>query len=173
MKPTVRTLRAIDPSASGGGEAPITASFLREAEWLARTLRQRFKVQGAEDIVQETYLRLATQTDVQHPRALLLRVAVNIARDQLRRAIVRDRHAAQAIRFGGTLLSPADQAETLLLKQIVLSLPAADREIFILSRFRGLTYDEIALHSGLSVKTVEWRMSRSLAHCAKLLRDTD
>lgn len=173
MKPSARPLPARDPSANEGIGAPITASFLREAQWLSRTLRQRFKVQGAEDIVQETYLRLATQTDVQHPRALLLRVAVNIARDQLRRAIVRDRHAAQAIRFGGTLLSPADQAETLLLKQIVLSLPAADREIFILSRFRGLTYDEIALHSGLSVKTVEWRMSRSLAHCAKLLRDTD
>lgn len=173
MKPSARPLSALDQPGQPGADAPFTASFLREAEWLARTLRQRFKLQGAEDIVQETYLRLASQTDVQHPRALLLRVAVNIARDQLRRAIVRDRHASQAIRFGGTLLSPADQAETLLLKQIVLSLPAADREIFVLSRFRGLTYEEIALHSGLSVKTVEWRMSRSLAHCAKLLRDTD
>ena len=173
MKSPARPLSALDQPVQAGVEAPFTASFLREAEWLARTLRQRFKLQGAEDIVQETFLRLATQTDVQHPRALLLRVAVNIARDQLRRAIVRDRHAAQAIRFGGTFLSPADQAETLLLKQIVLSLPAADREIFVLSRFRGLTYEEIALHSGLSVKTVEWRMSRSLAHCAKLLRDTD
>lgn len=173
MKPTVRPLHALDQPASAGVEAPITASFLREAEWLARTLRHRFKLQGAEDVVQETYLRLATKTDVQHPRALLLRVAVNIARDQLRRAIVRDRHVAEVLRSGGTLLSPADQAETLLLKQIVLSLPAADREIFVLSRFRGLTYEEISLHSGLSVKTVEWRISRALAHCAKLLRDTD
>lgn len=161
------------PSAPLAGDAPFAASFLREAEWLSRTLRDRFKMQGAEDIVQETYLRVAGQTDVRSPRALLLRVAVNIARDQFRRRIVRDRHAAQASRTAYASLSHADQAEALLLKQIVLSLPAADREIFILSRFRGLTYEEISSNSGLSVKTVEWRMSRALAHCARMLRDPD
>lgn len=173
MKPSSRSIAAPSSSVPAGVEAPFSASFLREAEWLSRTLRHRFKMQGAEDIVQETYLRVAGQTEVRSPRALLLRVAINIARDQLRRTIVRDRHASQASRAAYLLLSPADQAEALLLKQIVLSLPAADREIFILSRFRGLTYDEISLHSGLSIKTVEWRMSRALAHCAKLLRDSD
>lgn len=170
MKPVARASPELSQT-SHGIEGSGTAYFLREATWLARTLRKRFGLQGAEDIVQETYLRLASQPDIQHPRAFLLRVAVNIARDQLRRAIVRERYAVQLQRYGWDLSSDADQAEALLLKQIVLSLPAADREIFILSRFRGLTYDEIATHAGLSVRTVEWRMSRALAHCAALLCD--
>ena len=171
MKPIGRSTPPLGSSSETEDVAPFAAIFLREAAWLARMLRGRFEAQSAEDIVQETYLRVAGQSEVRNPRALLLRVALNIARDQLRRTIVRERHVAQASGSGHPSL--ADQAETLLLKQVVLSLPAADREIFILSRFGGLTYDEISAHSKLSIKTVEWRMSRALAHCAKLLRDSD
>lgn len=171
MKPAAPSTSSATPPLVTNRAGALTAAFLQEAKWLERALRSRFGIRGAEDIVQETYLRVAGHTEVRNPRALLLRVALNIARDQLRRTIVRERHVTHASAFGHSSL--ADQAETLLLKQVVLSLPAADREIFILSRFGGLTYDEISAHSKLSIKTVEWRMSRALAHCAKLLRDSD
>jgi RNA polymerase sigma-70 factor (ECF subfamily) len=59
----------------------------------------------------------------------------------------------------------------LLLKQIVLTMPVA--YVFVLSRFAGLTYDEIALRLNLSVMTLEWRMSKALLHCKHMLRTED
>ncbi|MFH2142332.1 MAG: RNA polymerase sigma-70 factor [Bacteroidota bacterium] len=47
------------------------------------------------------------------------------------------------------------------------SLPQKCREIFILSRFEQLKYNEIAEKTGISVKTVEAQMSKAL----KLLRE--
>jgi RNA polymerase sigma-70 factor (ECF subfamily) len=58
-----------------------------------------------------------------------------------------------------------------MLKQIVLSMPPLYRDIFVLSRFGGMSYPEIAAARGLSVKTVEWRMSKALEHCVARLDD--
>jgi RNA polymerase sigma-70 factor (ECF subfamily) len=46
--------------------------------------------------------------------------------------------------------------------EAMASLSAAQREVFDLSRMRGLTYPEIAGVLGISVKTVEARMGRAL-----------
>ena len=54
---------------------------------------------------------------------------------------------------------------------MVLDLPPIYRDVFVLSRFTGLTYEEIASHVGVSVKTVEWRMSKALAMILSRFRD--
>jgi DNA-directed RNA polymerase specialized sigma24 family protein len=43
--------------------------------------------------------------------------------------------------------------------------------VFLLSRTQLMTYPEIALHCGISLKMVEKHISRALAICAKELRD--
>lgn len=43
-------------------------------------------------------------------------------------------------------------------------MPERRREIFLMSRREGLTYQEIAIVLGISVKTVETQMGRSLRH---------
>jgi RNA polymerase sigma-70 factor (ECF subfamily) len=48
-------------------------------------------------------------------------------------------------------------------------MPPLYRDIFVLNRFGGMTYPEIARARGISVKTVEWRMSKALEHCASRL----
>ncbi|MCC8187158.1 MAG: RNA polymerase sigma-70 factor [Bacteroides sp.] len=53
-----------------------------------------------------------------------------------------------------------------LLQQALNKLPKQSREIFLLSRFHHLTNKEIAQQLGLSVKSVEFHMTRSL----KILR---
>lgn len=141
--------------------------------WLKRVVRHRFGGDDAEEIVQETYLRIskiARDNVVVYPRALLLKVASNTAVDRARRAGI----GALALRLQSDdereLFVRSHQAEDLLLKQIVLTMPLAYRDVFVLNRFAGLTYDEIALRLSLSVKTVEWRMNKALKHCRSKLQ---
>ena len=59
-------------------------------------------------------------------------------------------------------------AETVAeINEAIQSLPEKCREIFILNRFEGLKYQEIADKLGISVKTVEAQMSKAL----KILRE--
>ena len=51
------------------------------------------------------------------------------------------------------------------------SLPEKCREIFILNRFDGKKYAEIAEHLGISVKTVETQMSKALLVLRDKLKD--
>lgn len=150
--------------------------YRRHASWLGGMLRRRFG-QGldadADDVVQETYARLAPHAvrDIRRPRALLMRVASNLAKDILRRREVRGRHA-KAVRDepeGGVTGEAA--LELLAAKEVILSIPEAYRDVFVLSRFHGLTYEEIATRCGLSVKSVEWRLSKAIAHCVKHVKD--
>jgi RNA polymerase sigma-70 factor (ECF subfamily) len=66
--------------------------YRQHFHWLVRMIRVRFGADGAEDVVQETYLRatsIQALGKVQSPRALLMRIATNVAIDQRRRAAVR------------------------------------------------------------------------------------
>jgi RNA polymerase sigma factor (sigma-70 family) len=149
--------------------------YLQTATWMKFALTSRFNRCDAEDLTHSTFVRLALAPaeDVRHPKALLMTVATNLARDEHRRIA----------RQGGTHLSldeayaenepwtSPDQETALLLKQIILSMPTLYREVFVLSRFAGLSYEEIAERCNVSVKAVEWRMSKALAHCAAQLRD--
>jgi RNA polymerase sigma-70 factor (ECF subfamily) len=155
---------------SDGGPS-LELLYRQHFQWLVRVLRVRFGADGAEDLVQETYLRAASIQSlarIQSPRGLLLRIATNVAIDQRRRAAVRPRASGSvawevALERRGVA---GDQSELLALKQIILSLPPKLREVFVLSRFAGLTYEEIAERLNLSVKTIEGRMTKALRICA-------
>jgi len=154
--------------------------YRRYSVWLDGALRRRFGAAiapFAEDVVQETYVRVAPYQAagvIRHPRAFLLRVASNITRDHLR--LEKRRLAASGAVVPAEPLvadghQAAEQMAALQLKEIILALPAPYRDVLVLSRFGGLTYEEIAHHCGLSVKTVEWRMKKALAFCARRLLD--
>lgn len=156
-------------------EKGLTGRLEHYRTWLLRKLRGRFEAERGEDLVQETFARASSSdiSQVRHPRAYLLRIATNVARDQFRR---------QAVRGGNNLVAlddmyeseelglPSDQEQAVLLKQVILSMPELYRCVFLLSRFEGLTYGEIAARLEISVKTVEWRMARALEHCVAQLR---
>lgn len=110
---------------------------------------------------------------VEHPKAYLARTARNIVIDQARARRARG-GAALALDDLDDASAPwvaPDQEAALLLKQVILGLPPLYRDVFILNRFVGLTYEQIAQRYGVTVKAVEYRMSRALALCEAALRD--
>ena len=160
-------------------DGSLDGLYRRYAKWLRHMLRTRFGAvdrSAAEDLVQETYIRIApyqARGEVRHPQALLLHVASNLARNHTRQ-MYRHRLAPVAIEEMderdeyGVL---AEQGQDLLLAQLVNSLPEVERDVFVLSRYTRLTNQAIAAELGISVATVEARMTRALLHMTKRLAE--
>lgn len=145
--------------------------YRQYSPWLVSQIRRRFG-RDAEDVVQEAWLWILPRSEdavIRHPKALLLRVASNIAIDRARKTRRRGELLQGGV-WGESGSQGADQCEAVLLQEVVLSLPQPLRDVFVLSRIGGLTNDQIADRLGISPKTVEWRMTKVLAHCAAQLR---
>ena len=150
-------------------------SLSRGLRWLRALAHSLVGSSDAEDIAQQVALRTVARGPmaVRHPRAYLARVARNLVIDEARKLRVRGGAALALDDVDESALpfTAPDQETALLLKQIILGLPPLYRDVFILNRFTGLTYEEIALRCGITVKAVEYRMSRALALCQEALRD--
>jgi len=139
--------------------------YRRYAPWLGAMLRKRFghKIDAeVDDVVQETYARLAPHdpADIKRPQALLMKVASNVTLNLMRSRAVRRRQSQQdqAVTLPEPSVQPLD---LLLVKEAILAIPEPYRDVFVLRRFLGMSYEEIATRSGLSIKTVEWRLSKA------------
>lgn len=140
----------------------LGALYGRYADWLLRRLGTQVGADAAADVVQETYIRIAPMapSTIRHPKALLLRIAMNLVRDEARRG-----RFIETAPPPDTRVEAPDQVDQLALKEIILSMPALYRDVFVLARFGGMSYPEIARLKDVSVQTVRWRMSRAMEHC--------
>ena len=79
MRSGVMKQRKAMGGATPGSDRPgVGDLYRRYAAWLQAALRRRFGAETADDLVQETYLRLIsceTEIEVRHPKALLMRVS--------------------------------------------------------------------------------------------------
>lgn len=144
--------------------------------WLRRNMRRRMAAQEVDDLCQEVALRALSrgpESSVDHPGAFVAHIARNIVIDDARKLRARGGAALALddLDAGAEPWAAPDQETTVLLKQVIMSLPELYRDVFILSRFTGMSYLEISRKLGVSVKTVEYRMSRALALCQAALRD--
>jgi RNA polymerase sigma-70 factor (ECF subfamily) len=64
----------------------------------------------------------------------------------------------------------ASQTDMVLIKQIVMWMSPGLRDVFVLSRFAHLEYQEIGERLNIPVTTVQWRMIKALEYCAAQLR---
>lgn len=157
------------PALSTRSDAEIL--FATHGAWLLGSLRHRYGADLAEDLLQDTYLKILRQqrpAEILKPKAFLLQVARNLFLSRYRRDPRREE--LDSWQSPPTSQAAAQDA-SLLLKDIVLNLPQPLREVFLLSRFGGMTNQEISHHLGIRLKTVEWRMTKALARCAAQLRD--
>jgi len=126
---------------------------------------------AAKDIVHDVFINLWEKRetiDIDKPLRSYLYTAVhnrclNHLRDN-RRFVPRDLPAGapelQELIDSGDVLEQEELMQHI--NQVLASLPEKCREIFLLNRFDGLKYREIAEKLDISVKTVETQMSRAL-----------
>jgi RNA polymerase sigma-70 factor, ECF subfamily len=127
----------------------------------------------AEDLCQETFLRVVRASEEWEPRALfrtwLYAVARNQATDEARRRAFR---RTEPLDVPGRAAEPADDpppdrvAEGALLRPkleaALAALPAEQREVFLLREHAGLRFHEIAEVTGVPENTVKSRMRYAL-----------
>lgn len=125
----------------------------------------------AEDVVQETFLRIyrmRREIDPNRPfRLLILRIATNVAIDTLRK----DRRLNRVGRHGGSGSGPeatsafqlsgeGAQIDRITLEQALVELPPIYRSVLVLKYAHDLSYQEIAQACGISVPAVALRIKR-------------
>jgi RNA polymerase sigma-70 factor (ECF subfamily) len=161
--------RSVDPSFRSANIAALNRGHLA---WLIEALRRRIGGDLAEDLAQEAWLRLSSGTEpIRNPRALLMTVAMNLARDQFRRDRVRAEHLESAPDRFAQEPAAGSAEDDLHLKQVILSLPPKLRDVLLLSKVGGLTNREIAQRFGLSVRAVDKRLQKAITLFVVRLRD--
>lgn len=131
-----------------------------------------------EDLVQETFLRLAKQENVEEKlsrgeaqtRSYLFSIATNLVRDRHRHRIVRKEVKLSLVaeqRSAHHEPSPEDvyisRQSIAAVRRAILKLPPKCRRAFVLSRFRDLSYRQIADRMNISISMVEKHIMRALA----------
>jgi len=126
----------------------------------------------AEDLCQETFLRVVRAAEGWEPRALfrtwLYAVARNQAQDEARRRAFRrtepdaDAGAAGASEAPGPEEAAAGALLRPKLEAALAALPEEQREVFLLREHAGLRFPEIAEVTGVSENTVKSRMRYAL-----------
>ena len=145
---------------------------------LINFLRQRLRTpEDAYDVAQEAYIRMMqyqNSRQIRSPSSMLFRIAINVANDlgrsdQVRR--VSDQCSLDTVELVSDTPSPEREISAVqeldLLRSAIDELPPKCRQVFLLSRMRRMTYPQIAVHCGISVKMVEKHISRALAVCMK------
>ncbi|MCB5185060.1 sigma-70 family RNA polymerase sigma factor [Methylobacillus gramineus] len=142
--------------------------------WLNAWLRKKLGCHDtAADLAQDTFVRLIVAGKAPSPeqsRAYLAQIAKGLVIDLYRRRHLERTYQEWLFQLPESQLpSPEHQAIVLQslvqLDQILAELPRKVRETFLLSRFDGLTYSEIAQKLGVSVASVRVYMLKAVQAC--------
>lgn len=136
--------------------------------------------EDAEEIVQDVYVKLNEQMDnLPHDidiKAYLYRAVSNSCMNYLKHKKVVEEYRAQSKNNATKNLiedNNAIESQEIIeaINNAINDLPDHWREVFILNRFEGLKYKEIATKLNISPKTVEKYMSKSLRQLQVELKD--
>ena len=141
-----------------------------------------YGAEDIEDLVQETYVRLYALADyhaVESPKALLFRIAHNLAVERARREKARATDSVADIDLldVSTTEAPADQQIDARRRfesfcAAVDLLPPVCRRVFVLRKVYRLSHTEIAAVLGVAESTIEKHVAKGLLRCRDYLRET-
>ena len=132
------------------------------------------------DLVQETFLRAARSPNTvpvgtRDEEAWLVRVLINIRRDQWRHAAVRDRFNRDTKTGGSeTAVAGLDPEASMIARATVWRaldlLPPRRRAVVVMHELEGLDIPSIASLLGISSITVRWHLSRGKRELADIVK---
>jgi len=157
----------LDPDAAMG-MSPTMLTGLLDRHFGALVAWTGLRDGSGDDVVQEAFVRLASQTPTpDHPVAWLYAITRHLALNERRssgRRVRRERMTAGSESREGTAWATAEAGE---LAAFLLALPDDLREVVVARTWGGLGFDEIARLVGRSKATV-WR---DYGRAIDLLRD--
>lgn len=153
------------------------------APLMAYFLRRLGNAPDAEDMTQETFLRLVTSDtfrSAEQADAFVFRVANNLLRDRVRREI-RQRRAGKTEYDEERIVQVVEDRDPErvifsreTLTRVLTSLDELEdrtRNIFILFRLEGMKQKEIAELYGIGLSTVEKHVMKAVLHLAKNFKE--
>ena len=158
----------------------VARVFMRFQRSLVRYLRDLLRRrEDAEDVAQETYLRLlgagSLERSEAHIRAFMFRAATNLAYDRFRQRRTRGPHDdAELLALSDDTPSAervvAMEQAVAIVERTLLELPPRCRQVFLLRTSHEWSYEAIAARLGVSKRTVEREMQTALDACQRELR---
>jgi RNA polymerase sigma-70 factor (ECF subfamily) len=132
------------------------------------------------DLVQDTFLRAARSPNtvpvgVRNEEAWLVRVLVNIRRDQWRHASVLDRFNRNTKTGGSEIASAGRDPEAAMIARTTVwkaldLLPPRRRTVIVMYELEGLEISSIASLLGVSSITIRWHLSRGRQELARVIK---
>ncbi|MEJ0037896.1 MAG: RNA polymerase sigma factor [Gammaproteobacteria bacterium] len=178
------TLDSTTPSQASGEHSirPFERTLKESAGVLRQFLQRHLKSPDlVADAAQETWLRMLRYREIADPaeiRALLFRVAGTVVTDLYRRSQTRQSSQHDTLEHLGLVSSDPSPERVVQayqdlerIKSAIAGLPPRCRQAFLLHRFDGMSYKEIAQCFGTSERTVEKQVIRALAACREATGD--
>jgi RNA polymerase sigma-70 factor (ECF subfamily) len=158
----------------------VTSVFVRWQQSLLRYLRNLLvKREDAEDVAQETYVKLVRAVGLEQSearvRAFMFKVATNLAYDRFRQRRSRGRHEDTERAALADDTPPAERIVAMeqsiaIVERTLFALSPRCRQVFLLRVSAEHSYEAIAERLGVSKRTVEREMQAALDACQRNLQ---
>ncbi len=169
-----------------GGRDLLDRAIEAHYEDIRNALRRRGAEQSqATEIVHDLYVQLSGKPERLQGktflRAFLIRAAVNLRIDRLRRSAFESRLFAALDERAHAIPGPARAEENRLdmprrveaLRQAIFSLPTQCRNVFIAYRIADMSKDEIADALGVKRRMVDRHLRKAMLHCLEKMEEFD
>jgi RNA polymerase sigma factor (sigma-70 family) len=166
-------------------QAEVIELYREASPELLRLLQRRLgNRQDAEEVAQDAFEKLCSleqREDIRDLRNYFFTMANRMALNVLRRRNIENDYLLKlrplALEQSDSLFDPAviarREEKLRSVKRAIQALPKKTGHIFLLHRFEGYTYPEIASQMGMSKKSIEYHMSRALLAVVKVAQEFD
>jgi RNA polymerase sigma factor (sigma-70 family) len=159
----------------GAGEPQALDLLFRRHHERVHALCARLAGDGAaaDDLVQETFLRVLRFARTFEQRARFTTWLYRIARNVCLDHIAQERRRASAVEPEAVTEATGHDARLDVLEQALQRLPETMRAALVLSRFHELPYEELASVLGCSVGAARVRVHRALNELKRLVQELE